>query len=102
MTRSLTKKYTRAIAFFSLLTVGSSSQAQIPGIPTIPEIPQIPAFLPMMTDVPSTQPLSIDGEWMINTIKKRIRIDSGRAYAVDSWNPLFVLKIDPMMVVIKE
>ena len=59
MTHSVAHKYTRAFAFFSLLSIGSASQAQIP---TIPEIPQIPAFLPMMTDVPSTQPLSIDGE----------------------------------------
>ncbi len=68
----------------------------------IPQIPQIPAFLPMMMDVPMTEKLPIDGEWMINDIRKRIRIEGGRAYAVDSWLHLFVLKVEPMMVVSQE
>ncbi|MEE4279061.1 MAG: hypothetical protein V2I82_11395 [Halieaceae bacterium] len=89
----------RAVALVALVALGGHAQAQIPAIP---EVPQIPAFLPMMSDVPTTQPLSIDGEWMISSIKKRIRIDSGRAYAVDPWTHLFVLKIEPMMVVIKD
>jgi len=65
------------------------------------DVPQIPAFLPSMTDVPMTEKLPIDGEWVIDTIRKRIRIEGGRAYAVDSWLHLFVLKVEPLMVVIK-
>lgn len=38
---------------------------------------------------------------MINNIRKRIRIEGGRAYAVDPWLHLFVLKIEPLMVVSK-
>lgn len=68
----------------------------------IPEIPQIPAFLPSMVDVPATASSPIDGEWIISAIRKRIRIEGGRAYAVDSWIHLFVLRIEPMMVVIKD
>jgi hypothetical protein len=70
--------------------------------PGIPEIPQIPAFLPMASSVPQTTQYPIDGEWMINQIGKRIRIERGRAYAVDPWVHLFVLKIQPLMVVIKD
>ncbi|GAA6153256.1 hypothetical protein [Pseudoteredinibacter isoporae] len=75
------------------------THAQITGIP---EIPQIPAFLPWSHDVPMTDKLPIDGEWMITAIRKRIRIEGGRAYAIDSWLHLFVLKIEPMMVVQKQ
>jgi len=64
--------------------------------------PGIPASLPVMTDVPMTEKLPIDGEWMVDTIRKRIRIEGGRAYAVDPWLHLFVLKVEPLMVVLKE
>ena len=63
--------------------------------------PQIPAFLPDKYSVPETQPLPIDGVWMVSTIGKRIRIENGRAYAVDPWLHLFVLKIQPDMVVLQ-
>ena len=66
------------------------------------QIPQIPAFLPMLPDVPMTKKLPIDGEWMISSNRKRIRIEGGRAYAVDPWVHLFVLKIEPLMVVSKD
>ena len=66
------------------------------------QIPQVPAFLPMMTDVPMTEKLPIDGEWLISSIRKRIRIEGGRAYAVDTWMHLFVLKIEPLMVVLQD
>jgi hypothetical protein len=89
----------RAAALAALFGFSAKGIAQIP---TIPEIPQIPAFLPLMTDVPATDPLPIDGEWMVSSLRKRIRIDAGRAYAVDPWVHLFVLKIDPMMVVISD
>lgn len=68
----------------------------------IPAVPQIPAFLPMAHTVPQSQTTPIDGEWVITSIGKRIRIQAGRAYAIDSWAHLFVLKINPMMVVIKD
>lgn len=63
---------------------------------------QARAMLPMVGDVAPTESMSLDGIWTINTIDKKIRIESGRAYAVDSWLHLFVLKIEPGMVVINE
>ena len=71
-------------------------------IPGVGEIPEIPAFLPTMETVPATQPLPIDGIWSIREISKTVRIDRGRVYAVDGWTHLFVLKIQPGMVVIKD
>jgi hypothetical protein len=68
----------------------------------LPAIPQIPAFLPTVDQVTATQPMPLDGTWLINTIRKKIRIESGRAYAVDDWLHLFTLKIEPGMVVIKD
>ena len=65
-------------------------------------IPQIPAFLPMMHSVPQTKPQPIDGEWIISSLGKRIRIQAGRAFAVDPWVHMFVLKVNPGMVVIKD
>ncbi len=64
----------------------------------VPQIPQIPAFLPMANTVPMGAPAPIDGEWMINTIGKRIRIQGGRAYALDPWVHMFVLQVKPMMI----
>lgn len=64
-------------------------------------VPQIPAFLPDKNSVPETEPLPIDGVWMISSIGKRIRIDRGRAYAVDPWLHFFVLKVQPDMVVLQ-
>ncbi len=65
-------------------------------------MPQIPAFLPMANTVPTTSALPIDGEWMVTSIGKRVRVQAGRAYALDPWVHLFVLQIQPMMVVIKD
>ncbi|MDA0663683.1 MAG: hypothetical protein O3B08_12745 [Proteobacteria bacterium] len=64
-------------------------------------VPQIPAFLPDKYSVPETEPLPIDGVWMISTIGKRIRIENGRAYAVDPWLHLFILQVKPDMVVLQ-
>jgi len=61
----------------------------------------IPAFLPMANSIPVTGASEIDGEWRINTIGKRIRIEQGRAYAVDDWLHLGVLHVQPNMVVIR-
>ena len=64
-------------------------------------VPQIPAFLPDKYSVARTQALPIDGVWMISTIRKKIRIEQGRAYAVDPWLHLLVLKVQPDMVVMQ-
>lgn len=65
--------------------------------------PQIPAFLPLSHTVPPAPgAMPLDGVWNITTINKRIRIDRGRAYAVDSWPHLFVLQVQPNMVIIKD
>ena len=65
-------------------------------------IPQMDAFLPYATQVPETEPLSIDGDYKISTLGKTIRIDKGRAYAIDPWTHALTLKIRPNMVVIKD
>ena len=91
-----------SIALIALLGLSGKGFAQIPSIPGIPEMPKIPAFLPMMTEVPATSAMPIDGEWMVSANRKRIRIEGGRAYAVDPWVHLFVLNIEPMMVVISD
>jgi len=66
------------------------------------QVPQIPAFLPTMTDVPMKEKLPIDGEWVISSIKKRIRIEGGRAYVLDPWVHMLVLKVEPLMVVLQD
>lgn len=85
------------LLFVNLAFINLGAHAQ-----GVPEIPQIPAFLPMANTVPMRETTPIDGEWMINTIGKRIRIQAGRAYALDPWVHMFVLKVNPMMVVISE
>ena len=83
----------RVLAICALCLITSSCAVQ-PG-------QQIPAFLPMADSVAPTEPLDIDGVWWVNTIDKRIRIESGRAYAVDDWLHLFTLHVMPNMVVIR-
>jgi hypothetical protein len=61
----------------------------------------VPALLPMVDSVPPTEPMEIDGVWRVSTIGKDIRIESGRAYAVDGWLHLLTLRIDPNMVVLR-
>ena len=78
----------------------STGTAHAQGIPGIPQIPEIPAFLPMAHSVPAGEPSPIDGEWVISSISKRIRIQGGRAYALDPWLHMFVLRVKPLMVVI--
>lgn len=84
-----------AIVLIGSVTISSPLSAQMP------TIPQIPAFLPTVDQVVATQAMPLDGTWLINSIRKKIRIEAGRAYAVDSWLHLFVLKVEPSMVVIK-
>ncbi|WP_405231018.1 hypothetical protein [Lentisalinibacter salinarum] len=73
-----------------------------PVLAQTPQIPQIPAFLPTADQVPATQPMPLDGTWLVNTIRKKIRIEGGRAYAVDPWLHMFVLKVEPGMVVLRD
>ncbi len=88
---------TQYIIVFLLASISSSWASAQTGIP------QIPAFLPLShTVAPASQAMPLDGVWNITSINKRIRIDRGRAYAVDSWLHLFVLQVQPNMVVIKD
>lgn len=95
-----------AFALATSLTVMGSTQAQsadqiadfVGDILVQQGLPQIDGFLPTMYDVPVTQPLPIDGIYTISTIKKKIRIEGGRAYAVDGWNFALFLRIQPNMV----
>jgi len=64
-------------------------------------VPQIPAFLPDKYSVARSEALPIDGVWLVSTIRKKIRIEQGRAYAVDPWLHMFVLKVMPDMVVMQ-
>jgi hypothetical protein len=75
------------------------SRAQMMGVP---QLPQIPAFLPSVESVAPTAPQPLDGTWLIPSIRKKIRIEGGRAYAVDGWLHMMVLKIEPGMVVIQD
>lgn len=62
----------------------------------------INAFLPSRYDVDMADPLPIDGIWTVSTLKKRIRIEKGRAYALDGWTHALVLKVLPDMVVMRD
>ncbi len=64
-----------------------------------PVVAQMPAMLPLKDTVPETETLPIDGVWTISTIGKKIRIERGRSFAIDSWLHLFVLQVQPDMVV---
>jgi hypothetical protein len=66
------------------------------------QVPQVPAFLPTVDQVAASQAMPLDGTWLVSTIRKKIRIEAGRAYAVDGWTHLFVLNIQPGMVVIRD
>ncbi len=85
----------------ALLLVGISP-LEAASIPGVGEVPEIPAFLPTMETVAATQPLPVDGTWRIREIAKTVRIDRGRIYAVDSWTHMFVLQVQPGMVVVKD
>ena len=68
---------------------------------SIPSLALIPAMLPDKSQVPAGEPLAIDGEWMISTLNKRIRIEGRRAYALDTWLHALVLRVQPNMVVMR-
>jgi hypothetical protein len=84
-----------------ILTATASAQGMDEAIADAIGIPQIGAFLPDKYDVPETESLPIDGVWLISANRKKIRIEKGRAYAVDPWLHLFTLKIQPDMVVLQ-
>jgi hypothetical protein len=84
-----------------ILTATASAQGMDEAIADAIGIPQIGAFLPDKYDVPETEALAIDGVWLISANRKKIRIEKGRAYAVDPWLHLFTLKIQPDMVVLQ-
>lgn len=65
------------------------------------QMPEVNAFLPSVVEVAPSDPAMIDGLWKISSIGKLIRIDRGRAYAIDGWTHMFILKIRPGMVVIQ-
>lgn len=85
---------------FSIVLMGSMLTLK-PLFAQVPSIPQIPAFLPTVDQVSAFQAIPLDGTWMISSIRKKIRIEARRAYEVDSWVHLFVLKVEPSMVIIK-
>ena len=60
------------------------------------------ANLPDKSDVKPKSVMPIDGVWTISSIDKRIKIDRGRAYAIDSWAHLGLFEIKKGMVVIKD
>ncbi|MEP4890916.1 MAG: hypothetical protein ABJV04_12880 [Aliiglaciecola sp.] len=82
-----------ALIAISILWI-APSQAQVN------QIPEIGAFLPSITDVKPKEVSPIDGLWTISSLDKVVRIDRGRIYAIEGWTHLFVLKIQPGMVVI--
>lgn len=88
----------KRVSLFGVLALLSLSATAM----EIPEIPKVPAFLPTVDQVPAKQAMPLDGTWLIPAIGKKIRIDGGRAYAVDGWVHLFVLDIQPGMVVLKD
>lgn len=90
-----------ALVVTALLTSPASAQDVTQAIADAAGIPQIDAFLPDKYSVEESDALPIDGVWMISSIKKKIRIERGRAYAVDSWLHLFTLKVQPDMVVLQ-
>ncbi len=70
--------------------------------PVEPAHAQIPAFLPNKDMVAETDPMEIDGDWRVSTINKIIRIERGRAYAIEGWTHAFVLQVQPDMVTIRD
>lgn len=65
-------------------------------------IPQMDAFLPSRESVPAGAALAIDGDYTVSTIGKTIRLEGGRAYAVDPWLHALTLKVRPGMIVMQD
>jgi len=56
------------------------------------------AALPNRYAIDLGAPLPIDGVWRISTNNKRLRIERGRAFAVDGWNHLLLVRVEPDQV----
>ena len=91
-----------AAAGLATLLAALAGPSRAEGIPGVGPVPEVPAFLPMVTAVPAADAMPVDGTWSITSIGKTVRIERGRVYAVEGWTHLFVLKIQPGMVVIKD
>lgn len=63
-----------------------------------PWIISLGAALPNRYAVDLAEPLAIDGVWRISTNNKRLRIERGRAFAVDGWNHVLLFKVKPDQV----
>lgn len=86
-------------AFLAIAAASMSAGTML--APIEPAHAQIPAFLPDKASVPAGEAMEIDGDWRVNTINKVIRIEGGRAYAVEGWTHAFVLRVQPDMVTIR-
>lgn len=94
-----------ALAFLGLaLSTGGTAGAQdlMEVITNAAGVPQMPAFLPDRYSVPRSSATPVDGVWMISSIRKKIRLEQGRAVVIDPWLHMFVLKVQRDMVVMKD
>ena len=94
----MNKPLIRYLPIVFLWVVFFSSQ----GMANTYEMPKVKAFLPMSYNVPPTEAMPLDGVYMITGMDKRIRIEKGRSFAVDSWMVLMVLEVRPNMVITKD
>jgi hypothetical protein len=92
-----------ALAMIGAVAIAPSATAQdlTESIAEAAGIPSVAAFLPDRYAVAKTEALPIDGVWLINSIRKKIQIEQGRAFAIDPWLHLMVLKVQPNMVVME-
>ncbi len=63
-----------------------------------PWIISLGAALPNRYAVDLGAQLPIDGVWRISTNNKRLRIERGRAFAVDGWNHVLLFRVEPDQV----
>lgn len=63
---------------------------------------QIPGMLPSVGQVEPSAPLPIDGMYTIREIDKRIMIEDGYIYAVDSWIHAMIFKIMPRQIIVRD
>lgn len=63
-----------------------------------PWIISLGAALPGRYAVDLGEPLPIDGVWRLSTNNKRMRIERGRAFAVDGWNYALLFRVNPEQV----
>lgn len=86
----------------ALSAPSASAQDLTEAIADAAGIPRMDAFLPDRYSVEKTEALPIDGVWMISANRKKIKIEQGRAYALDPWLHLLTLKIQRDMVVMQD